>query len=269
MRDGRALLLHDQKSNETGCEQTWNERDSKQAWVVVIKDSQQPQCGGGTDNRAERVQHPLEAKGASVCLARDSSCEQRLTHGSPHATSEPCRGTRQQNMPRCCGQSDRRRAKCGDDVTEHGDGFAARQFVGVVARSHFGEARQAVAHAFDQAKPRCRDAHRSEECRHERRGNFMGPIGEQACQPDAKHSAIQPPNVCLALVTFGSGGRRCHGGRRTGDYIGGYSGNIFGLFSVRIPVLRGLPQPPTSYCRSLQQLPSVGVERRSVSAYGF
>ncbi len=63
------MLLHDKKSNETGCEQTWKERDSKQAWVVVIKDSQQPQCGGGTDNRAEGVQHPLKAKGASVCLA--------------------------------------------------------------------------------------------------------------------------------------------------------------------------------------------------------
>ena len=73
-------------------------------------------------------------------------------------------------MPRCCGQSDRRRAECGDDVTEHRNGLTARQLVGVVARSHFGEARQAVAHAFDQAEPRCRDAHRSQERRHERRG---------------------------------------------------------------------------------------------------
>ena len=76
-------------------------------------------------NRAEGVQHPLKAKGASICLAGDSSCEQRLTHRSPHATSKPCRGTRQQNMPRCRGQSDRRRAKCGDDVTEHRDVLAA------------------------------------------------------------------------------------------------------------------------------------------------
>jgi hypothetical protein len=73
MRDGCALLLRDKEYNDTNSEQTRYERDSKQAWVVVIKDTQQPQCGGGTDNRAKRVQHSLEAEGASVCLACDSS----------------------------------------------------------------------------------------------------------------------------------------------------------------------------------------------------
>ena len=102
----RALLLRDQKSYETGCEQTWKERDSKQAWVVVIKDSQQPQCGGGTDNRAESV--------------------------------------------------------------------------------------------------------RSQECRYEHRGNFMRPIGEQACQPDTKHSAIQPALVCMVPRDSEFGRRGCH-----------------------------------------------------------
>jgi hypothetical protein len=52
------------------------------------------------------------------------------------------------------------------EITDHGNGFASRQFVGVVARSHFGEARQSVAYAFDEAKSRCGDAHRSEECGH-------------------------------------------------------------------------------------------------------
>ena len=86
IRDGRALLLHDQKSYETGCEQTWKERDSKQAWVVVIVDSQQPQCGGGTDNRTEGVQHPLRAKGASICRLGDSSTGVRTPRPS-HAVA--------------------------------------------------------------------------------------------------------------------------------------------------------------------------------------
>ena len=75
MRDGCALLLRDKEYNDTDSEQTRNEGDRKQAWVVIIKDAQQPQCGSGADNRTERVQHPLEAEGASVCLACDSSRE--------------------------------------------------------------------------------------------------------------------------------------------------------------------------------------------------
>jgi hypothetical protein len=73
MRDGCALLLRDKRYNDTDSEQTRNQRDSKQTWVVVIKNTQQPQCGGRADNRTDRVQHSLEAKGASVCLACDSS----------------------------------------------------------------------------------------------------------------------------------------------------------------------------------------------------
>ena len=63
MRDGCALLLRDKEYNDTDSEQTRHERESKQAWIVVINGTQQPQCASGTDNRAERVQHSLEAKG--------------------------------------------------------------------------------------------------------------------------------------------------------------------------------------------------------------
>jgi uncharacterized protein len=40
MRDRCALLLRDKEYNDTDSEQTRNERDSKQAWVMVIKDTQ-------------------------------------------------------------------------------------------------------------------------------------------------------------------------------------------------------------------------------------
>jgi hypothetical protein len=42
MRDGCALLLRDKEYNDTDSEQTRHERESKQAWVVVIKGTQQP-----------------------------------------------------------------------------------------------------------------------------------------------------------------------------------------------------------------------------------
>jgi hypothetical protein len=91
-----------------------------------------------------------------------------------------------------------------DDVAEHGDGFAARQFVGVVAKFPFGEARRAVAYALDEAKPGCGDAHRSEKCGHRRRGDFMGPIREQTCQPNAKHGAIQPIHAASLFLRSGA-----------------------------------------------------------------
>ena len=68
MWDGCAPLFHNKEYNETGSEQTRNECDSKQAWVVVVKDTQQPECGERADNRADRVQHSLEAKGPAIGL---------------------------------------------------------------------------------------------------------------------------------------------------------------------------------------------------------
>ena len=53
--------LHDQKGNETGCKKTWKERDSKQAWVVVIKDSQQPLL-----SPARHMDAPLALSGCSA-----------------------------------------------------------------------------------------------------------------------------------------------------------------------------------------------------------
>lgn len=44
-------------------------------------------------------------------------------------------------------------------------------------------------------EPRGCDAHRSEECRHQRRSDFVRTIGEQTRQPDAKNSAIQPTHT--------------------------------------------------------------------------
>ena len=75
MRDGCALLLRDKEYNDTDSEQTRDEGDRKQAWVVIIKDTQQPQCGSGAHNRTERVEHSLETKGAPVCFACDGSRE--------------------------------------------------------------------------------------------------------------------------------------------------------------------------------------------------
>jgi hypothetical protein len=46
--------------------------------------------------------------------------------------------------------------------------------------------------------------------RDERRGNFMGQIGEQICQPNADHGAIQPTHAWLVVLAFGSGRRRFH-----------------------------------------------------------
>jgi hypothetical protein len=78
MRDGCALLLRDKEYNDADSEQTRHERESKQAWVVVIKGTQQPQCASGADNRAGRVQHSLEAKGRP-CVSRVTAARKKLS----------------------------------------------------------------------------------------------------------------------------------------------------------------------------------------------
>jgi hypothetical protein len=130
MRDGCALLLRDKEYNDADSEQTRHERESKQAWVVVIKGTQQPQCASGTDNRGERVQHSLEAKGrpcvSRVTAAGSSALRTGVRTQRPSQAAAPANKT-------CHAVVASPIAECRDEVTEHGDEFAARQFVSVVA----------------------------------------------------------------------------------------------------------------------------------------
>lgn len=151
VRHRRAHLLSHDECYQSGGQESWTERECEQRRVAMIEERQESERCRRPYDGAEGIHHAFEAERATVRFSRDRSGEQRLAHRRPHAASEPGERTRDQDMPGRGGESERRSAECGNDVSCNRDSFAPLQSVGVVARCKFRKTRQAVGYAFDQA----------------------------------------------------------------------------------------------------------------------
>jgi hypothetical protein len=175
--------------------------------------AQQPQRGKWRGNRAGRIHHSLEAEGTAVCLAGDRRRQQRFTRRCANAASQPGRHSGQQNLKGARGEPNGARGHGGDGVADHNERLAATQPVREMAGDDLRDAREAVRRAFNRPEPPRPGAERHEQRRQDRCRNFVAPIAQQACQPDAECGAVQP-------MRFRSGFARDHGCEENETMIG-------------------------------------------------
>ena len=84
------------------------------------------------------------------------------------------------------------RAQRGKQIACGGQGFSARQAVGVVASGELCETGEAVRDSFDGAEPGRACANRGEEGGQNRGGGFVAPIAEEAGETDTEDGASEP-----------------------------------------------------------------------------
>jgi hypothetical protein len=158
--------------------------------VVVTGYLQQPEGGQRCHNRAERIHHAFKAECAPICLGRHAGRKKSFATRGSHSAPQPRGHPSQENMALMKSKGQCAASQSCKQVTDE-YGFSALKPIREVSSSQFGDARKSISDSSIIPTPphqrRLKPRRSKNHCR-----NFVTPVAEETCEPNAEGSAVQP-----------------------------------------------------------------------------